>query len=529
MIMGILFSYFSQVQQDQLKIQTELAAQGVSHEGEAYFEHLRTQDYRITWIDYDGSVIYDSQSNASDMENHMERQEIKQAMEYGYGESSRYSSTLTQRYLYSAKKLGDGTVIRLSVSQNTVLTLMLGMLQPSCIVIFIALILSLFLASRLSKSIVKPLNDINLDDPLSNEGYDELSPLLGRIESQQKQLKAQSHELKRKQNEFEAVTSNMNEGLVLLNNNGKILSINHSAKKLLSAGGECIGQDILTVNRTLELQGLLEKAINGSSGEIVMEFGGEEYQINSSPVMSGSKVSGAVILMFDVTEKEKSEQMRREFTSNVSHELKTPLHSISGYAELLNNGMVRQEDITRFAGKIYTESQRMIKLVEDIIGLSRLDEGAEEMKREDVDLYALSQETVQSLAKHAEEAHVTLSLSGTSTVINAVPQLIRGIIYNLCDNAIKYNRDGGSVDIEVGSDDSEALLKVSDTGIGIAPEHQNRIFERFYRVDKSHSKAVGGTGLGLSIVKHAALIHDAAIELESVVGEGTSITVRFPR
>ena len=528
LFMGVLFDYFSDVQQSQLKMQTDLAAQGVNHEGSNYLSGLDASNYRITWISADGTVLYDSKSNSTEMENHLQREEVKEALTEGVGESVRYSSTLLERSLYCAQRLSDGTVIRLSVGQNAPLTLLLGMMQPLWIIFGIALVLSLALASRLSKKIVKPLNELNLDDPLSNDGYDELSPLLRRISLQQKQIKQQSDALQQKQREFEAVTTGMTEGIVLLSSQRSILSINPAAQRLFGADASCVGTSLLSVNRSPELQELLMKASSGTYAEKIMELGGGKYQLDVSPILSDGNVSGMVLLLLDVTEKQKIEQLRREFTANVSHELKTPLHTISGCAELISNGMVKQEDIGKFSTQIYTDAQRMIRLVEDIIKLSHLDEGAEDMKREDVDLYALAKETVESLSTTAQAAHVAITLDGEAAEVYGIPQLLQTILYNLCDNAIKYNRQGGSVTVSVKKEAQAVRLTVADTGIGIPEEHQERIFERFYRVDKSHSKEIGGTGLGLSIVKHAAKLHDAPIALQSEPGKGTTITVTFP-
>ena len=529
LIMGILYDYFSQVQQDQLRIEAGLAARGVEENGAAYFEGLDTQSYRITWIGADGTVLFDSDSDASTMENHLEREEVKQAMVSGYGHSARYSSTLMERLLYSAQRLEDGSVIRLAITQNSVLTIMLGLIQPVLLVSLVAVILALALASRVSKTVVRPLNELNLDEPLNNEGFDELSPLLRRIDSQQRQLKGQALELKQKKDEFLAVTSNMSEGLVLLNSSGTILSINNAALTILDADKSCVGQDILTVNRSLEMQKLLEEAKTGQRSETKLCLTGREYQFDASPIISGGNIGGVALLLFDITERENAEQLRREFTANVSHELKTPLHSISGCAELMKNGMVKPEDTVRFAGQIYSEAQRLINLVEDIIRLSRLDEGAEDMQRERIDLYALSGSVMDSLRDEAKENKITMELCGGPAFIWGVRQLVSGMIYNLLDNAIKYNKADGSVKLSVSNEGEFSVVKVSDTGIGIPPEHQSRVFERFYRVDKSHSKEVGGTGLGLSIVKHSAMVHNAKIDLQSTPGKGTSITVRFPR
>ena len=529
LFMTVLYDYFSGIQQNQLRMQIDLASQGVEDEGLDYLKNLNIKDYRVTWIGTDGKVLYDSISEADEMENHFEREEVKEALSEGYGASSRYSSTLTQRYLYGAKRLPDGTVIRLSVTQNSLLILTLGMLQPIMIIFVIAIILSAFLASRLSKKIVKPLNELNLDKPLDNNGYDELSPLLRRIDTQQKEISRQSEELRQRQNELEVMTSAMSEGIILLNNRGAVLSINKAAAKLFGTDCFCIGEDIVSINRSLELAQLLNKAKNGEHSERVVELGCGQYQMMASPVISNNIVSGIVLLILDVTEKEKAEQLRREFTANVSHELKTPLHTISGSAELLANGMVKPEDIPIFLKRIYSETQRMIQLVEDIIRLSHLDEGAEDMKWDMVDLYAVAEETINSLADEAESNGIKFELYGETVLINGIRQLLQEIIYNLCDNAIKYNCRGGSVSVGVKNENEFAVLTITDTGIGIPAEHQERIFERFYRVDKSHSKEIGGTGLGLSIVKHAAKLHNAEIELHSIVNKGTEITIKFPK
>ena len=526
-IMFVLYNYFSDIQHTQLKNQTILAAQAVDDEGMEYLEALEIGDFRITWIDSDGTVLFDSKSDSYGMENHLEREEIQEALKNGYGESSRYSSTLMESTLYSAQRLTDGTVIRLSIAQSSVSLIFRGIVVPVVIVVVFALIASLFLAVRLSKNIIKPLNDINLDEPLSGEGYDELAHFYTKIESLRRELKNQEAELKRNQEEFDTVTSNMNEGLILLNEKWEILSINSSAAKFFECGKDCTGQNILEINRSLEMQTLLSKAGSGEQAERIISLPMGEFQLNVTPVKSDNIISGAVMLVFDVTEREQSEQIRREFTANVSHELKTPLHSISGYAELLKNGLVKSDDIEKFSGKIYVEAQRMIHLVEDIIRLSRLDEGISNMVFEEVSLYETAKEVIHSLSCEAESKGVRVMLSGVPATINGIPQLIKGIIFNLCDNAIKYNRHGGKVNIEIIEENNIVRLSVRDTGIGIPAKHQSRVFERFYRVDKSHSKEVGGTGLGLSIVKHAAQIHNAKVDMESIPGEGTVIRVNF--
>lgn len=529
LVMGVLYDYFSGSQENQLKTQTDLAAQGIEHEGSSYFDGLDSEELRITWIDKKGKVLFDNKTDASSMENHLEREEVRQAVENGYGKSSRYSETLTEKSLYSAKKLSDGSVLRLSVSQYSVLTLFLGMLRPVLIIALLAVVLALLLAYRLSKNIVTPLNKLNLDSPLSNKVYEELSPLLKRMDAQQRQLKHQSEELKRKREEFETATENMSEGLIILNEKGVILSINRAAAKMLGLSEDSVGKDIFSEKTSVNLKEPTQIALSGKNKEEVFALRDGNCQLLATPVSTDGKVTGAALLVLDVTEKERAEQMRREFTANVSHELKTPLQTISGYAELLANGMVADKDKTAFSEKIYAEAQRMIRLIEDIIKLSNLDEGAAELTRETVDLYATAENTVRSLLPAAKKANVTLSLNGENAEIYGIPQLLTAVVYNLCDNAIKYNKDGGTVFVNVKNNAENIILSVRDTGIGIPKEQQERIFERFYRVDKSHSKEIGGTGLGLSIVKHAAKLHDAKITLESEVGKGTEITVIFPK
>lgn len=529
LFMWVLYNYFSNVRKSQLKEQTYFVARAVANEGIRYFDGLDTAEYRITWVEEDGEVLYDNRWDSDEMENHLERAEIKEAFANGFGESSRYSVTLMERTLYCAMRLPDKTVIRLGVLQNTLLMLFLGMAQPVCMIIAIAFALSLLFAARLSKQIVKPLNELNLDAPLNNEGYDELFPLLYRIDSQQKQIKSQSDKLLQKQKEFDTVTENMTEGIILLNASGTVLGINRTATQLLGVGQACIGRHILSVSCSAELSELLRKAEKGLHAEKRINLGDNRYQMLLSPVISGGELSGFVLLAINITEKEKTEKMRREFTAIVSHELKTPLHTIAGSAELLLNGIVQEKDRQDFYHRIYKEAQRMIRLVEDIIRLSHLDEGAEAMKSEEIDLYALAGETVQALLPEAKNMGIEISMDGEPAVISGIPQLIQSIIYNLCDNAVKYNRKGGRVFITVTNREDCAVIAVTDTGIGIPAEHQERIFERFYRVDKSRSKETGSTGLGLSIVKHAAGLHNANIELQSTADEGTTVTVIFPK
>ena len=529
-VMWVLHSRFMQTELAQLKVEASLASQAVSNEGLPYLESLDdTIDCRITWISSDGTVLYDNRSDTVEMENHLQREEVRQALETGYGQSTRYSGTLMARYIYVAKLLPDGSILRLSASQGSVLGLMLGMWDSIVLVIIAVLALSYWLSRRLSREVVKPLNELNLEMPLSNEGYEEIQPLLRQLESQQRQLRAQSTELKQKQKEFNTVTRSLSEGLVLLNSSGTILSINPSAAKLLEVTPNCLGADFSVANRNPAVAVLVEQALHGEKQEQTVTLSAGQYLAAASPVRSEGQVFGVVLLLFDVTQKQQAEQLRREFTANVSHELKTPLHAISGYAELMKSGLVPQSDMITFSEKIYQESQRMVQLVSDTLRLSRLDEGAADMQWDTVDLYEAAQHTVHELTAPAELAGVSIHLEGSSAYISAIPQLLGAILFNLADNAVKYNKPGGCVTIRIEDRASEALLTVSDTGIGIAPENQQRVFERFYRVDKSHSKAVGGTGLGLSIVKHGVQILGARMDLESEVGKGTTITVHFPK
>ncbi|MCI6184625.1 MAG: ATP-binding protein [Clostridiales bacterium] len=527
LITGVLYEYFSNKQVDQLNMQTHLAAQGLEAAGEDYLSDMDISGCRLTWIAADGTVLYDSQAEQSGMENHADREEVRQALKTGHGESMRYSTTLMERQLYSADRLSDGTVVRISDTQYTPLTLILGMIQPVIIIALIALLLSLLLASRMAKRIVKPLNEMSLDNAEKIETYPELAPLTDKLKSQQNQLREQEKELRRRRDEFDAATGSMTEGLVLLNEQGSVLSINKAATKALDIGRYCIGKDIRALSEEPRLRETVEKALGGEHGEAHITLGGVSYRLYASPVTSGDRVAGAALLMLDTTEKEKAEQLRREFSANVSHELKSPLHTISGCAELLANGIVKPEDVPHFLSQIQSESKRMIALIEDIIKLSHLDEGAEDMQREDVDLLSVARREAGNLSQAAEDAGVTLTVSGESAVINGIPQLLAAIVHNLCENAIKYNHPGGFARVNVRREGKKTLLTVEDDGIGIPPEEQQRIFERFYRVDKSHSKEVGGTGLGLSIVKHAAALHNARISVVSAPDRGTTITLAF--
>lgn len=526
-IMGFLYDYFGGVEENQLRDELSLAAAAVEDGGTDYLSRLTADRCRLTWIAADGSVLYDTKTNAESLENHASRAEVSQALATGTGESTRYSSTLMEKTTYYAQRLDDGTVLRISISRATVGMIAVGMIQPLLIVLIVALILSGLLARRLSRRIVDPLNSLDLEHPLDNDAYEELSPLLKRIHRQHVEIQMQLRELREKTDEFTQITGSMREGLVLLDEHGSILSISAAAQALFGADAQCVGRDFLTIERSHEISAAIQAAAADGHSEVRAERAGRVYQFDISRITSDGKFLGTVILAFDITEQEFAERNRREFTANVSHELKTPLQGIIGSAELIENGMVKPEDLPRFVGHIHAEAARLVTLIDDIIRLSQLDEG-DAMPTEPVDLLAVSQEAAENLHDAAAARNVTVSVTGQPAVLPGVRRLIYEIVYNLCDNAIKYNRDGGRVDVTVAADAGGSSITVADTGIGIAPEHQARVFERFYRVDKSHSKASGGTGLGLSIVKHAVQYHHGRIELESTPGTGTTIRVVFP-
>ena len=527
LVMGALYSYFGRVQESQLRDELSLAAVGVEKSGSDYLAQLRSEQYRITWLRGDGTVLYDTQADAATMENHAQREEVQQALATGEGESSRYSSTLLQKTVYYAKRLPDGTVLRLSAVRVTAGVLVLNMLQPILLVLAAALILSGVLAGRLARRITEPLNRLDLEQPLENDTYEELAPLLRRMEHQRLLLRQQVDELKRRSEEFEQITGSMNEGLLLLDEAGTVLSINPAAQRLLGANTDCVGQDLLTVDRDVALSEAVREAKAQGHSEFRGQRNGREYQFDVTRIQSEGRTAGVVLLVFDVTERAFAERNRREFTANVSHELKTPLQGIIGSAELLENGMVKQEDVPRFVGHIRAEAQRLVTLIGDIIRLSQLDEG-EPMPTEPVELLAVAQEAAENLQGAAAARDVTVTVEGELVELTGVRRLLYEIVYNLCDNAIKYNVAGGSVRLTVARCGTEAAVTVADTGIGIPADQQSRVFERFYRVDKSHSKASGGTGLGLSIVKHAVQYHHGGIRLKSQVGQGTEICVTFP-
>ena len=533
-IMGCLYDYYRNVQEKQLRDELRLASYGVEAGGSDYLEQLAspyrfqsTADFRLTWVAPSGEVIFDTHVPASEMENHADRAEVREALTKGESGGVRYSETLTERTLYCAQRLADGTVLRISISQLTVFALAMGMLQPILLTAIIAVILSALLAHRMAKSIVAPMNRLDLDKPLENDAYEELSPLLGRIYQQHRQIEAQLRELQRKTEEFEQITKSMSEGLVLLDRKGTILSINPAARTIFRADSARIGQDFLVVDRGHEINLAIQNALEGGHSEVRTVRNDREYQFDISQITADGAVVGTVLLAFDVTEQAAAERSRREFTANVSHELKTPLQSIMGSAELLENGLVKQEDVPQFVGVIRREAARLVTLVDDIIHLSQLDEGIAPAK-EQVNLLELARSAASALRERAEERRIDMSVSGADSMINGVQGFLYELLYNLIDNAIKYNTDGGKVEVAVSAADTGTTVSVKDTGIGISPEYQARVFERFFRVDKSRSKASGSTGLGLSIVKHIAQYHHADLSLHSRIGEGTDISVVFP-
>ena len=523
---GFLHSYFNQTQVDQLKEELSIVAGSVDNAGEEYFNNFNSSIFRFTLVSPEGEVLYDTQANQDEMDNHLKREEIAEALETGTGSSSRYSSTLTEKTFYEATRLKNGNVLRISVSQVTVGALILGMLPAVCAIILVSVVVAIIMSNKMATSIVKPLNELDLEHPANNNTYEELTPILTKLNKQHKQIESQLALLREKSDELNQITASMSEGLILLDNKGFVLSMNEAAKKLFGIEHTPVGRDFLTVDRSSEMNRAINKAFEGNRSEFRETRNGNEYQFIINRTESEGKVIGLVILCLDVTDSAFAERNRKEFTANVSHELKTPLQSIIGSAELLENGLVKPEDTGRFIGNIKNEAQRLVSLINDIIRLSQLDEDAE-IPTESVDLLEVANEVAEVLSASAAKRQVLVSVDGENCTINGIRRYLYEIIYNLCDNAIRYNKEGGKVNVSVKQDGENTVVTVSDTGIGIPPEHHSRIFERFYRVDKSHSKETGGTGLGLSIVKHAVAYHKGKVTLDSVPDEGTTITITF--
>ena len=527
LVLGVLFGAFENQIEKELKSEAGYIAYTIENGDMDFFNRFSDSGKRVTLIDPNGEVIADTEADAGKMDNHSDREEVKEALKDGSGTNVRYSKTLTEKTVYYAQRLSNGTVLRVSTTQYTIITIILGLLQPLIFVLVIAMALSLFLSSKVSKRLVKPINSIDLDNPENCDTYDELSPLLHKIINQNRTIARQIEKARQVQEEFRLITENMSEGFLVIDKNTKILSYNSAALKLLDA--EKAEDNVLTLNRTSGFIDAVTTALDGRRAENAMLHGDRTYNLIANPVFNSGEVIGAVIVIIDVTETAKREAMRREFTANVSHELKTPLTSISGFAELMKAGGIPEETVVDFSTSIYTEAQRLITLVTDIIKISELDEKSDRHDWEKVNLYELSRDVIKRLKISAEKKNVSFTLNGGDAEVYGVRQILDEMVYNLCDNAIKYNKEGGRVSVSVKDSDKGVTLSVSDTGIGIPQTRQSRIFERFYRVDKSRSKAEGGTGLGLSIVKHGAIYHNAEISVESEIGKGTKMTILFKK
>lgn len=530
----------------ELKAEAEYIGTAADIAGNEYLKAIdsdKTDITRVTLITSDGSVVFDNTvGDVNELDNHLGRTEIQNALKYGSGSSTRFSDTLREKTFYYAVRLDDGSVLRVARTTDSIVSSILSMLPLICVIIAAVCILSVIIASILTKNIVKPILNIDLNSSNTDFKYDELSPLLARIEKQSEQIRLQIAELKKKQAEFNAITDNMNEGFIVIDSKADVLSYNHAALNLLGIRElQYHNKNILTFNRSSNFRDAVDIALSGKASVHELTVGERHYQIIANPVFDENNVKGAVFIIIDNTEKEAREKLRREFSANVSHELKTPLTSISGYAEIIKNGLVKNGDIPRFVEKIYDESQRLILLVNDIIKISNLDEtndgissekhgmsGRRNLKKEKIDLYSMAESVLQNIESAAAAKRVTLSLSGEHVTVTGIERIIEEILFNLCDNAVKYNKDSGFVNVTVGQNDKKPYITVKDTGIGISADDRERVFERFYRSDKSRSGLVSGTGLGLSIVKHGALLHNAVISLSSEENIGTEITVTFP-
>ena len=528
-VMGILYSNFDGQMRKELSKEAAYLAYGVEQQGLDYLKNIKDKSARITYIDQDGTVLFDNEADVSEMKNHSDRTEFQKAEKYGAGESSRYSDTLSEKTIYYALRLKDGTVLRVSGTQDSVLALVENLIFPLCGLLCLMLILSGIMASAISKRIVKPINELDLESPEENRIYEELSPLLSKIHRQNREIQNQLELAKQQQEEFALITENMQEGLIVIDKYTMILSANSSAWNLFHMDRVCQGESVYCLDREEEFRHAIEQVLSGEHTELVLKLNGSDIQLIANPVIRDKKTEGAVVLLVNVTEKLERESLRREFSANVSHELKTPLTSISGFAEIMQGGLVKNEDIPKFAGRIYKESQRLLQLVEDVIQISQLDEEKTSYVWEPVDVYQVCKNAFESLKEKAKRLNVHLYICGERMKMEAVRTLLEEAIYNVCDNAIKYNRNDGSVSVFLTQTAQEIQIVVKDTGVGIPKEDQDRVFERFYRVDKSHSKEIGGTGLGLSIVKHAVGALKGSVILRSEEGNGTEICMKFPK
>ena len=528
-VMGILYSNFDGQMRKELSNEATYLAYGVEQQGLDYLKNIKDKSARITYIDQDGTVLFDNEADVSEMKNHSDRTEFQKAEKYGAGESSRYSDTLSEKTIYYALRLKDGTVLRVSGTQDSVLALVENLIFPLCGLLCLMLILSGIMASAISKRIVKPINELDLESPEENQIYEELSPLLSKIHRQNREIQNQLELAKQQQEEFSLITENMQEGLIVIDKYTMILSANSSAWNLFHMDRVCQGESVYCLDREEEFRHAIEQVLSGEHTELVLKLNGSDIQLIANPVIRDKKAEGAVVLLVNVTEKLERESLRREFSANVSHELKTPLTSISGFAEIMQGGLVKNEDIPKFAGRIYKESQRLLQLVEDVIQISQLDEEKTSYVWEPVDVYQVCKNAFESLKEKAKRLNVHLYICGERMKMEAVRTLLEEAVYNICDNAIKYNRNDGSVSVFLTQTAQEIQIVVKDTGVGIPKEDQDRVFERFYRVDKSHSKEIGGTGLGLSIVKHAVGALKGSVILRSEEGNGTEICMKVPK
>lgn len=528
-VMGILYSNFDGQMRKELSKEATYLAYGVEQQGLDYLKNIKDKSARITYIDQDGTVLFDNEADVSEMKNHSDRTEFQKAEKYGAGESSRYSDTLSEKTIYYALRLKDGTVLRVSGTQDSVLALVENLIFPLCGLLCLMLILSGIMASAISKRIVKPINELDLESPEENQIYEELSPLLSKIHRQNREIQNQLELAKQQQEEFALITENMQEGLIVIDKYTMILSANSSAWNLFHMDRVCQGESVYCLDREEEFRHAIEQVLSGEHTELVLKLNGSDIQLIANPVIRDKKTEGAVVLLVNVTEKLERESLRREFSANVSHELKTPLTSISGFAEIMQGGLVKNEDIPKFAGRIYKESQRLLQLVEDVIQISQLDEEKTSYVWEPVDVYQVCKNVFESLKEKAKRLNVHLYICGERMKMEAVRTLLEEAVYNICDNAIKYNRNDGSVSVFLTQTAQEIQIVVKDTGVGIPKEDLDRVFERFYRVDKSHSKEIGGTGLGLSIVKHAVGALKGSVILRSEEGNGTEICMKFPK
>ena len=528
-VLGVLYQYFGKQLNGELEKEASYLAYGVEQNGVEYLENLKQKDARVTYMDASGTVLYDSQADASSMENHSDRREFQEALENGYGYAERMSKTLSEKTVYYALKLTDGTVLRVAGTQSSVLALMFQLVPPILCIAVIMLILAGIAAARMSAKIVEPINALDLDHPEENQIYEEVGPLLSRIHKQNRQIQTQLETARRNQEEFQIITENMQEGLLVIDAYTMILSGNSSVWRMFQVREPKIGESVYSLDRNEDFRKVIEEVLQGQHGSAMLHLDGEYVQLIANPVFRDTKVAGAVLLLVNETEKVERENLRREFSANVSHELKTPLTSISGFAEIIQDGLVQEEDIRKFAGRIYREAQRLIQLVEDTIKISQLDEGENPYEWEKVDAYAVVKNVCGNLREIAAKKNVHLFIDGEKLVFRTVRPILEEVIYNLCDNGIKYNREDGTVSIHLRELEDNVEIRVKDNGIGIPREDCSRVFERFYRVDKSHSKAIGGTGLGLSIVKHGVTFLGGTIKMLSEEGRGTEITMTFPK